>query len=29
LTFRYTDDVLSLANSKFGDFVDEYIQLNL
>ena len=28
-TFRYTDDVLSLNNSKFGDFVDRIYPIEL
>ena len=28
-TFRYIDDVLSLNNSRFGDFVDPSIPLSL
>jgi len=29
LTFRYTDDVLSLNNSRFGDFVDRIYPIEL
>jgi hypothetical protein len=28
-TFRYIDDVLSLNNSRFGDFVDRIYQIEL
>jgi hypothetical protein len=28
-TFRYTDDVLSLNNSRFGDFVDRIYPIEL
>jgi hypothetical protein len=29
LTFRYIDDVLSLNNSRFGDFVDRIYPIEL